>query len=126
MAIPKRSVSRVSRPAAAKRSDLVNTATLIRGRMYSWRHKTLATMEPIQFKSRIPVVIEDDKILALLEDEIEEVGDGEGEFYEKPRFSIKRGVPRPVDETVTARRLSSERVVRTRPRHEEEQMDYED
>jgi len=98
----------------------VNTATLIRGELYTVRHPEDTPKNPkeaFRFKRNVPVVIEDPRILAKLEDEVDETEDGDGEIYEKPRFRIDRGVTAPDDETLRGRtRLSASRSVKSRPR----------
>lgn len=101
--------------AATKR---VNTATLIRGELYSYR-----TGDPnnptIRFEANKPVPIESKELLSILEELHDVTFDGDGEEFEKPRFRIDRNVPwdegsegKPKGPT----RLSSTRKVTKRPR----------
>lgn len=76
----------------------VNTATLIRGEVFShrpWTPPGMTPKEPIRFKYGEPVVITDAAILAELEDMYDETTDGDGEIFEKPRFSVARNVMPP-------------------------------
>ena len=82
----------------------VDTATLIRGRTY--------TLRSIKFERGVPKVITDKAFLEILEDEVDEVPDGEGEVYEKPRFRIDRSVANPEAGGPTVKRLSATREVR--------------
>lgn len=96
----------------------VNTATLIRGELYALRHPDNSPENPkesLRFKRGEPVVIDDPKILALLEDLYEETEDGDGEIFEKPTFHIERGVSGPADTTKKNVRLKSDRVSKRRP-----------
>lgn len=90
------------------KSALVNTATLIRGRTYTIRSK--------KFERDVPEIIDDEDFLRELEEEVDEIPDGEGEYYDKPRFLIKRGVPAPEGSGVRRTRLSAEREIKTAPR----------
>ena len=75
---------------------MVTTATLIRGQLYTMRHPDSTPQAPkdsLRFVAGKPVVIEDKKIVDILENLYDEVTDGEGEVYEKPRFRIDRNVP---------------------------------
>jgi hypothetical protein len=93
-----------------------NTATLIRGQTYTLRHpdhKPQAPKEALRFERGIPVVVEDLRILGILQNMVEEIEDGEGEVYEKPVFRVDRGVDAP-DETRGPRRLSATRTVKRR------------
>lgn len=98
----------------------VNTATLIRGQLYTFRHPDNRPDNPIdslRFENGKPVIVEDKEILALLEDIYTETEDGDGEVYEKPLFLIERGVAPPEDEKKQRRhRLSADREVKRRPR----------
>ena len=97
----------------------VNTATLVRGEVYTYRHPDSTPQKPIdslRFTYGVPVVIEEVKILEILEDLCDETADGEGEIYEKPRFRIDRGVASPVpDNNRRPTRLDSGRSVKKKP-----------
>lgn len=99
----------------------VNTATLIRGGVYTLRHpdnKPQSPKDSLKFTRNKAEIIEDVKILNMLEKLKEEVRDGEGEVYEKPVFRINRNVDAPDgddDGTPARHRLSSERVVKRKP-----------
>ena len=97
----------------------VNTATLIRGKVYSFRHPDSSPQKPLdslRFERGVPKIIEDSRILNLLEDLTEEIGDGEGELYDKPVFRVDRGVDAPDGEPVSkVSKLSSTRVVKKKP-----------
>jgi hypothetical protein len=102
--------------AATKR---VNTATLIRGEVYTLRHPKNTPANPkeaLRFKRDEPVIIEDTDVLNLLEDLHEETQDGDGEIFEKPTFHIERGVAGPAPTKRKTTRLASSRVQKTRPR----------
>lgn len=94
----------------------VNTATLIRGKVYSLRHPDNTPQNPrdsLRFERGVPVIIEESHILTMLENLSEEVGDGEGEYYDKPVFRIDRGVDAPEDSSrPKVTRLSPTRVVK--------------
>jgi|SRR6056297_2574865 len=98
----------------------VTTATLIRGQIYNLRHPDNRAGNPVEslrFKHGVPVVIEDPKIVKVLEDIYDESTDGDGELYEKPVFRIDRNVAEPDGETKPrAKRLSSDRQVKTKRR----------
>lgn len=100
----------------------VNTATLIRGKVLSFRlpknlQKKIEDAEPIRFQAHQPVPIADASLLKHLEDMHEEVADGEGEVYEKPVFRVDRNVELDSDGTVSrVKRLSSTRSVKSRPK----------
>lgn len=87
--LPKASVRTVGQSAAAE-SALVNTATLVRGRVYVFRHEG----ENIQFELDVAKVV-DDALASKLEDLVSEVHDTDGDAFEKPLFHVRRGVPRP-------------------------------
>lgn len=73
----------------------VNTATLIRGQLYTLRHPDSTPQNPIdslRFERGKPIPISEPKILTMLENMVEETEDGEGEVYEKPLFRIDRNV----------------------------------
>jgi hypothetical protein len=93
-----------------------NTATLIRGQTYTLRHpdhKPQSPKDALRFERGIPVVIEDLRILGILQDMMEEVEDGEGEVYEKPVFRVDRNVDAP-EAVGGPKRLSATRVVKRR------------
>lgn len=94
----------------------VNTATLIRGQLYTFRHPDSTPQNPIdslRFEAGKPVIIEDTKVLQMLEDMEDEVGDGDGEFYLKPVFRIQRGVEAPEgSERKRPIKLSADRTIR--------------
>jgi hypothetical protein len=82
-------------------SRKVNTATLIRGSLYTFRHPKSTPQDPkdsLRFEYGRPVVIEDQDVLRRLENMYDEITDGDGEVYEKPRFRVDRGVSMPDDE----------------------------
>lgn len=92
----------------------VSTATLIRGQTYTLRHpdnKPSSPKDSLRFLRGQPAVIEDTRILAMLENLTEEVRDGEGEVYEKPVFRIDRNVDAP-DPEKGPTRLSPTRTVK--------------
>lgn len=68
------------------KEDLVNTATLLRGRVYFYKDQ--------EFKLGEPSIVTD-QIADVLEELHHEVKDKDGEIYEKPFFDVRRGVPRP-------------------------------
>lgn len=103
----------------------VNTATLIRGSLYTLRHPKSTPQEPkdaLRFEYGKPVVIDDTDILRKLENMYDEITDGDGEVYEKPRFRVDRGVPMPTDDDeqpsygtrARPKRLSATRKVKRR------------
>lgn len=101
----------------------VTTATLIRGSLYTLRHPDSTPQNPqdsLRFERDIPVVIDNPKIVSILENMYDEIADGDGEIYDKPRFRIDRGVPMPTDDEdrvgtrARPRRLSATRKVRRR------------
>lgn len=98
----------------------VNTATLIRGEVYTMRHPDHTPQKPLEslrFRYGEPVIVEDPKILSILENLYDEMTDGEGEVYEKPRFRVERNVNAPEQGNVKQpTRLSSTRKVKSRPR----------
>lgn len=97
----------------------VNTATLIRGEVYTLRHPDNTAKNPVEslrFTYDVPVVIAEKKILELLEDIYDETEDGDGELYEKPTFRIDRGVQPPDDGKRKAKRLDASRSVKTSKR----------
>lgn len=98
----------------------VNTATLIRGQLYTFRHPENRPDNPkdsLRFEKDKPVVIDDKNLLSMLEDIYTETEDGDGEVYEKPLFRIERGVNPPEEESKTRRhRLSADREIKRRPR----------
>jgi len=84
--------------------DLVNLATLVRGRVYY--HKD------VRFDVGKPTVVSDE-LANILEDLVQEVHDADKEVFEKPLFEVKRGVPRPVPvEERTTRRPAMRLPVR--------------
>jgi hypothetical protein len=107
-------------------SKKVNTATLIRGSLYTLRHPNSTPQDPkdaLRFEYGKPVVIDDADILRKLENMYDEIQDGDGEVYEKPRFRVDRGVPMPTDEDESGggfgtrakpKRLSATRKVKRR------------
>lgn len=100
----------------------VNTATLIRGEIYTLRHPDNTAKEPkesLRFTYGVPVVIHDKRILDTLENLHDTTFDGDGEEFEKPRFRIDRGVPHPdatPSNNKSPTRLSSTRTTKVRPR----------
>jgi len=94
----------------------VTTATLIRGQVYTFRHPDYSPQnpkEPLRFKRGEPKIIEDAKIVTLLENLHEEIPDSDGELTEKPVFRINRNVDAPDEEGSTVRRVSADRAVRS-------------
>lgn len=100
----------------------VNTATLIRSQIYTLRHPDNTPQNPIEslrFERNVPRIIDDPKILKILEELYDEVSDGDGELYDKPLFRVDRGVmvdeddinPRP-----RKTKLAADRKVKTRRR----------
>lgn len=99
----------------------VNTATLIRGQVYTLRHPDYTPqngLESLRFERGKAKVIEDPKILKILEDLEEETSDGDGEVFVKPVFRINRNVEEAGEDENAPRktRLSADRVVKKRPR----------
>jgi len=95
----------------------VNTATLIRGKVYTLRHPDNTPQNPVdslRFERGVPKSIEDNRILALLEGMVEEIEDGEGEVFEKPVFRIDRNVDAPEDGVRKPTKLSATRTVKKR------------
>lgn len=97
----------------------VNTVTLIRGEVYTFRHPDSTPAKPIdslRFEYGKPVTVEDPKILSILENIYDNTVDGDGEEYEKPRFKVERNVLEQSSETKRGpTRLSADRAVRKRP-----------
>lgn len=104
----------------------VDTATLIRGEVVSVRlprHLDKGKPEggpsdPIRFEYGKPVPVKDKDVLKYLEDMTDEITDGEGEVYEKPRFRVDRNVSTPEPESTGPRRtrLEANRTVKRKPR----------
>jgi hypothetical protein len=100
----------------------VNTATLIRGQVLSFRlpkhlQKKIEDAEPIRFAHGKPLPIADTALLKHLEDMHDEIEDGEGEVYAKPVFRIERNVELLDDGSVSrVKRLASDRVAKRRPK----------
>lgn len=98
----------------------VTTATLIRGQTYTLRHPDNTAsnpVDPLRFHYNVPVVIHDKRIADMLENLYDEVTDGEGETYEKPRFHVERNVPPPEQDDVRKpKRLDPGRQVKRRRR----------
>ena len=102
------------------------TATLIRGSLYSLRHPDNTPQNPLEalrFERGVPKVIDDQRIVAILEDLTEETRDGDGEYYDKPIFRIDTNAQIEVENNygrsgTRARptKLEADRVVRKRPR----------
>jgi hypothetical protein len=95
--------------------------------LYTIRHPRSTPQTPkdsLRFEHGKPVVIEDADILKMLENMYDEIEDGDGEVYEKPRFRIDRGVPMPDGEDdegkprigtrANPKRLSATRKVKRR------------
>jgi hypothetical protein len=82
---------------ATMTTELVNTATLLRGRVYVYKN--------VSFERGVPVVVTDE-LAAELEELFDEVRDADQEIIEKPLFSVVYEVPRPapVNTTPTRRR----------------------
>jgi hypothetical protein len=93
----------------------VTTATLIRGKVYTYRHPDHTPQNPkdhLRFKFGVPVVIDSPKIVQLLEDLVDEVPDGDGELLEKPIFRINRNVDAPDDDAPRATRVDPDRKIK--------------
>lgn len=103
--------------AASKR---VNIATLIRGGTYVVRHPENSPANPresLVFKYGVPKVIEEKRVLDYLENLYDEIEDGDGEVYEKPRFRVERGVSEPeLEQGPKPKRLAADRKVKHRRR----------
>jgi hypothetical protein len=103
--------------AASKR---VNTATLIRGETYVVRHPDNTPANPresLTFTRDVPKVIDEKPVLDYLEGLYDEIEDGDGEVYEKPRFRVERNVPEPeANEVNKPKRLAADRKVKRRTR----------
>lgn len=98
----------------------VNTATLIRGDVYTLRHPDHTPQKPreaLRFTYGVPVVIDERHILDYLENLHDETTDGDGEVYEKPRFRVDRNVSEasPANHK-SPTRLAHDRPVKRRPR----------
>ena len=97
----------------------VDTATLVRGQIYIFRHPEYTPQngkESLRFERGVPKVITDPKMLSILEELTEETQDGDGEVFEKPIFRINRNVEEPDgDEKPRKTRLSADRAVKKRP-----------
>lgn len=97
----------------------VNTATLIRGELYTLRHPKSTPDKPLdslRFEYGKPVVIDDKDILIELENLHDETTDGDGEVFEKPTFRIDRNVAEPDGGVKRGpKRLSATRTVKKRP-----------
>lgn len=101
----------------------VNTATLIRGEVYTLRHPDNTAKNPVEslrFEYGEPKVITDKKILDILENLHDTTFDGDGEEFEKPRFRVDRNVPHPeAPDTSNIKRptrLKADRRVKSNPR----------
>lgn len=101
----------------------VNTATLIRGEVYTLRHPKGTAKEPrdsLRFEYGVPVPIADKEILEILENLHDITFDGDGEEFEKPRFRVDRNVPaqdaQRVSNAKKPTRLSAGRTAKIRPR----------
>lgn len=93
--------------APVARAEGVETATLVRGRIYSYRYKG----ETFEFIGGVEKVLEDKdgKPVPGLADALEElhseVRDSDGDAFEKPLFLVQRGTNRPsVEDTAPKRR----------------------
>lgn len=85
-------------PKVQPNIDLVTVVTLVRGRTYFYKD--------MRFDVDVPIVVTDE-IADILEQEVAEINDKEGERFEKPFFEVQRKVPRPpkyVDPNVPKRR----------------------
>ena len=95
----------------------VTTATLLRGQVYTLRHPDYTPQTPkdsLRFKRGVPLVVEEEKLIRILENLYEEVPDGDGEVSEKPVFRVSRNVDAPDgDDAPRSRRLSADREVKT-------------
>lgn len=104
-------------------ANRVNTATLIRGEVYTLRHPDGTPKDPkesLRFEYNVPVAISDKRILEILENLHDITFDGDGEEFEKPRFRIDRNVPHPDADTGSnvrrPTRLDPSRKQKIRPR----------
>lgn len=98
-------------------AKLVDTATLIRGQVYSYRHNYQDVKDnPLKFVKGEAVIVTNKDLLADLEDLVDEVEDGEGEAFEKPVFRIARKVQEPDSNegSTRVRRLAADRPIRRR------------
>ena len=90
----------------------VNTATLIRGEVYTLRHPDNKPQNPrdsLQFTRGVPVVIEEAHVLAILTKLKEPVTDGDGDMVEKAVFRIDRNVDAPAGENDSGIRVTTTR-----------------
>ena len=100
----------------------INTATLIRGEVYTLRHPDNTAKNPVdslRFEYGVPVVVTDKKLLDILENLHDVTTDGDGEEFEKPRFRVDRSVPHPEAKVSNAKkptRLNSDRKSKFKPR----------
>lgn len=98
----------------------VNTATLIRGQLYTLRHPDHTPQNPkdsLRFEYGKPEPIDESRILIMLENMHEETRDGEGEIFEKPIFRIDRNVHAPDNSNhKKPTRLAANRKVKKTPR----------
>jgi hypothetical protein len=88
--------------------QLINTATLLRGRVYVYKGVT--------FERGVPVTVPDD-LGAELEDMFDEVRDSDNEIIEKPLFSVLYDVvpPAPAASLAPRRRRVQPANVRSAP-----------
>jgi hypothetical protein len=88
MVLKQRTIGQTSVRAMASRpqTDLVNVATLVRGRVYFYKDQ--------KFEVGKPTVVSNE-LANILEELHEEISDADGERFEKPFFYVQRGVPRP-------------------------------
>jgi len=89
MSLAPRTVGRTTAASPLLQQDLVNTATLVRGRVYYYKDHRFEIGK---------IVVVDDELATILEDLVEEVSDGDNERFEKPRFQVLRKVPRPTND----------------------------
>jgi hypothetical protein len=99
-------------------TKMVNTATLVRGKVYTLRHpdnKPQSPRDSLRFVKGVPLIIEEPHILRLLENLTDDVTDGDGEVFAKRLFRIDRNVPAPEssgDDYQEDTRVRSSRVTR--------------
>lgn len=99
----------------------VNTATLIRGDNYTMRHPDSTPqkpIEPLRFQDGVEQTITAPFTPEMFEDLYDELYDGEGEAYEKPRFRVARNVAEPDTAQGSSRkptRLKADRQVKRKP-----------
>lgn len=88
MALAKRALGQAPAGPTSQtpKEDLVNVATLVRGRVYFYKE--------MKFEYGVPLVVTAE-VADILENEVATVNDKDGERFEKPFFHIQRGVQKP-------------------------------